>query len=978
MIKIGVDVGSTTVKILAEKENKAIFMDYCRHNALVRQTIIDMLKRLQIQIGDEPVTLAITGSAGMGVAEEANLTFVQEVIAATTAVDESFPDADVAIELGGEDAKIIFFGRNTDQRMNGTCAGGTGAFIDQMATLLDINILEMNELSKKHKKIYPIASRCGVFAKTDIQSLLNQGVNKEDIAASIFQAIVNQAISGLAQGRKIEKKVMFLGGPLYFLSELREAFIRTLNIAPEDVIFPENAHYFVAHGAAKESTQSKVLNLTQILEKVEAIKDKKSANKSEPLFKNEADYQTFLTRQNRYKAASADLQTYKGKAYLGIDAGSTTTKIILIGENCEILHEFYAGNKGNPVDVIKEELLKIFRSLNADTKVVSSCVTGYGEELMKKAFLIDFGMVETFAHFHAAKFFNPQVDYIIDIGGQDMKCFKIKNGTIDSIMLNEACSSGCGSFIETFAKALGYTAEEFSKLALFAPNPADLGSRCTVFMNSSVKQAQKEGSSVADVAGGIAISVVKNALYKVIRVSNPDELGDNIVVQGGTFYNDAVLRAFEREINKEVIRPAISGLMGAFGCALIAKTQEVDAKSRLSLEHLEQFSFTSRSTHCKLCSNHCLLTVNNFSDGRRYIGGNKCEGGLALPIKSEIPNVFAECYDALFRLPTIEKPKRGTVGIPLVLNFFDTYPFWNGFFNALDIGIILSDKSSKELYFSGQETIPSDTVCYPAKMVHGHIKSLFDKKVNKIFYPVNVYNFKEKSYVDNHYNCPVVAYYSELIEGNLDEITADNFINPYLVIGSPLFAKKTFESLKAHFSDLKLRDIEKAIKAGYEVYNKFKDDIQIFTDIALTHAQTNNLKVIVLAGRPYHVDPAINHGIDKLLVTLGAVVIPEQGVSPKAKAGKLDVLNQWTFHSRLYDAAYFVRENRNMELVQLVSFGCGLDAVTTDETRRILEEAGKYYTQIKIDEISNLGVAKIRLRTLLESLAVKDKGDIYG
>ena len=975
MVNIGIDVGSTTVKIIVLRSGELLYKDYTRHNAQVRQTILDLVQAIEPLIKDEPITVAVAGSAGMGVANDANLAFVQEVIAATKAIDQFYPETKVAIELGGEDAKIIFFGDNIDQRMNGTCAGGTGAFIDQMATLLDISADDLNDLAKGYQQIYPIASRCGVFAKTDIQPLLNQGVAKADIPASIMQAIVNQTLGGLAQGKKIDGKVILLGGPLHFFSELRLAFKRTLNLSDQDLIFPKNAQYFVALGTALESVNNQPITLAKLISVLESIKEVNiRTNNVNPLFASRADYQKFVDRQAKHDIIKQDISTYRGRAYLGIDAGSTTTKIVLIGENNELLHEFYTGNRANPIEVIRAELTNIYNLVNEDTTIHASCVTGYGEELIKHAFMLDFGVVETFAHFKAASFFNPNVDYIIDIGGQDMKCFKIKNDTIDSIMLNEACSSGCGSFIETFAKALGYTVEEFAEMALFAKNPAELGSRCTVFMNSSVKQAQKDGATVEDVAAGIATSVVKNALYKVIRVKDASELGENIIVQGGTFYNDAVLAAFERELNKEVIRPSIAGLMGAFGCALIAKEKQLEAQAKLNKEVLIDFTYQSRSTNCSLCANNCLLTISLFGK-RRFISGNRCERGAGLKPITHIPNVFNEYYEKLLKIPTVINPKRGNVGIPLVLNYFDTYPFWASFFETLGIQVVLSDKTTKELYFSGQQTIPSDTVCYPAKVVHGHVLNLLDKKVDKIFYPINVYNFKEKAYVDNNYNCPIVAYYPELLEANIDELNSNNFISPYISMGTKTFKQNVYYALKKHYPDLSLKEIDSAIKNAYQSYYKFKEEIEVLSEVAIKYAKENDLKVICLAGRPYHTDPGISHGIDKVLITLGAVVIPEQGIATKASSENLKVLNQWTYHSRLYDAANFVAKQKNMELVQLVSFGCGLDAVTADETRRILELNNKFYTQIKIDEISNLGAAKIRIRSLLASMEEKGKAN---
>ncbi|MGL4392210.1 MAG: acyl-CoA dehydratase activase, partial [Fusobacteriaceae bacterium] len=811
--------------------DEIIFKDYRRHNAKVKETLVEVLGGVKDLIGNEECTIAFAGSAGIGLAEITELDFVQEVVAATSAVHKFIPKTDVVIELGGEDAKVIFFGKSIEQRMNGSCAGGTGAFIDQMAVLLDTDSNGINEMAKNYTRIYPIASRCGVFAKSDIQPLLNQGARKEDLAASVMQAIVNQTIAGLSQGRKIKGNIAFLGGPLFFLSELRKAFVRTLKLADEEIIFPDNAQFYVAIGAALESLEFKAKSYEEIMNALKNThKEIEVTERLDPLFRDEEEYKEFINRHEKYKVESIDINSYSGNAYLGIDAGSTTTKIVLINEKSEILYSFYSSNKGNPLDVIRTQLIDLLHKCGDRIQVVSSCVTGYGEEMIAKAFDISFGYVETICHYKAASFFNPDVDYIIDIGGQDIKSFKIKNNALDSIMLNEACSSGCGSFIETFAKSLGYDVISFSKLGLFAKNPASLGTKCTVFMNSSVKQVQKEGATVGDISAGISMSVVKNALYKVIRITNPALLGKNIVVQGGTFYNDAVLRSFEKEMKREVIRPNIAGIMGAFGCALIAKEKTAEAKNTVSLAKLLNFTNKSKNVTCELCSNKCLLTINIFEENKVFTSGNKCERGVGGSKNTKVPNMFTTKYDALMNLPTLQNAPRGQIGIPMVLNFFDNYPFWNAFFNDLGFEIVLSGKSNKDLYFSGQETIPSDTVCYPAKIVHGHIESLIKKDIKNIFYPILVYNYKEKKYVDDSFNCPVVAYYPELIENNVDELKSFNFMNPYFDIQNKDFPKKAFEYFSKFYKDITLKEIKEATNYGNAMYDKFKLEQKVMTE----------------------------------------------------------------------------------------------------------------------------------------------------
>jgi len=967
---LGIDVGSTTVKaVLTDPSLNILYKRYERHNARVREILLDILHSLHKEFGPLPVKAAVTGSAGLGLAQRAGIPFVQEVIASTSAINRLLPGTDAAVELGGEDAKIIFFGRIPEQRMNGTCAGGTGAFIDQMATLMDVTVDELNELAKGYEKIYPIASRCGVFAKSDIQPLLNQGARREDIAASILQAVVNQTIGGLAQGRRITGNVAFLGGPLAFIPELRKRFTETLHLTDDKARFPENAQYFVALGCAAEAELFDEDSVDGIIEKLRNAEESHQTGNLMPLFETVEEYEIFAERHRKAAVQTCDPETYSGNAYLGIDAGSTTTKLVLLSEDHRLLYSYYAPNKGNPVQVLREELTNVRRICTDRIRIAGSAVTGYGEELMVSAFGADAGIVETMAHYYAARFFDPDVDYIIDIGGQDMKCFRVKNGAIDSIMLNEACSSGCGSFIETFAKAIGYSAEEFARLGLFSRKPADLGSRCTVFMNSSVKQAQKEGASVEDISAGLSVSVVKNALYKVIRVVDPRELGRHIVVQGGTFLNDAILRAFERELGCEVTRPQIAGLMGAFGCALFAMRESKGKTGLLTLEELENFEHSASAATCGLCGNRCTLTVNRFSGGRRFITGNKCERGAGKKSSGEeLPNLYAYKYQKLMDLKPVENPKRGSIGIPMVLNFFDTLPFWMEFFNNLGIRVELSARSSRDLYQKGQDTIPSDTVCYPAKLVHGHIADLVERGIDRVFYPVAPYNNVESEAADNYYNCPVVAYYPELIKANMPQTDNIDFIHPYLVITKPSFIKKAFESLKPYYPDLTISEVKAATKAARKADTAFRADICAEGQRALDFIDRAGKKAIVIAGRPYHIDPEVNHGIDKLITSLGLALISEESVAHLGRADNLKILNQWTYHTRMYNAADFVSRRDDLEFVQLVSFGCGTDAITGDEARDLLESRGRLYTQIKIDEISNLGAAKIRLRSLIAAM----------
>lgn len=970
---LGIDVGSTTVKtvIIDEKKN-IIYSEYQRHFSKVRETVKTQLEAVQEKYPNDTFKICMTGSAGLGLATGAEIPFVQEVNSAFIAVKERIPDADAVIELGGEDAKIIFLTGGVEQRMNGSCAGGTGAFIDQMATLLGVTVTEMDNMSLCAQKVYPIASRCGVFAKSDIQPLLNQGAKREDICASIFQAVVDQTVSGLAQGRIIEGKVLFLGGPLSFLKGLRKAFVDTLGLKEgETAVFPKEAPVFVALGCALFAFNSHDdFTIESVIKKIENAKTGNGIVTGQPLFNSKAEYEEFILRHKKCDLEYADLHTYKGNAYLGIDAGSTTTKLILITEDCRILYQHYSSNKGQPLDRVADKLKKIYSEMNPEIKIAGSAVTGYGEDLIKAGLSIDFGIVETVAHFKAASYFCPEVDFIIDIGGQDIKCFKIKNHSIDSIMLNEACSSGCGSFIQTFALALGYDIADFASLGLFAENPVDLGSRCTVFMNSSVKQAQKDGATVEDISAGLSSSIIKNAVYKVIRAKSPEELGKNIVVQGGTFLNDAVLRAFEMEMGRNVIRPAISGLMGAFGAALYAKEKTNGSSSTISKELLENFSYTSKSAQCGGCTAKCGLNIITFADGRKFISGNRCERGAGKAVSSENESLYDFKYNLLLSMfeQHVENPK-AKVGLPLALNFYELIPFWKTLFNELGFETIISDESSRDIYYLGQHTIPSDTVCYPAKLTHGHIESLLNKNVDFIFYPCMSYNIDEGE-SDNHFHCPVVAYYPELLIANNPRLNSNNFIYPYMDLNREKNVTSVmYEILKKY--GIKKPQVKQAVKKSYEKLADYRNEIFNRGNQIISKARENGQKIIVLSGRPYHIDKEINHGIQKLITSLGMAVVSEDAVFQYGHYPNPGVLNQWSYHARLYRAAQYVTTQPDMQLVQLVSFGCGIDAITTDEVREILESKGKLYTQLKIDEINNLGAAKIRLRSLVAAMEEK-------
>ncbi|MEG0085581.1 MAG: acyl-CoA dehydratase activase [Niameybacter sp.] len=970
--RMGIDAGSTTLKVVVlDDKGNIIYSSYERHYSKILSKLLEEIKKIKLFLEDEPVQVAITGSAGYGIAKKTGIHFVQEVFATAYLVKEEALEVDTVIELGGEDAKIIFLTGGLEERMNSTCAGGTGAFIDQMASLMNVDTMTLDQLSLQHESLYPIASRCGVFAKSDIQPLLNQGASKADISASIFQAVVDQTIIGLAQGRKIQGKVMFLGGPLYFYEGLKKCFKETLNLTDEQAIFPTNSQLFVATGCAKFSQNTQGAYTLEVLAQ-KLIKDESSEKKVgrlKPLFQTPEDYKLFKIRHGQNEVKKVDIRTYEGEAYLGIDAGSTTTKMVLIGTQEEILFEFYASNQGNPVELIKAQLLEVYEACGERIQIVASGVTGYGEELIKNAFKLDFGIVETMAHFTAAHYFDPEVTFILDIGGQDIKCFKVSSGRIQSIMLNEACSSGCGSFIETFALQLGYDVKTFAQMALFAKNPVDLGSRCTVFMNSSVKEAQKEGATIEDVSAGLAISVVKNALYKVIRTNNVEELGDHIVVQGGTLLNDGILRSLEIELEKETIRPNIAGLMGAFGVALYAKENRAVCSSLLSYEKLIHFRHMSKMTRCKLCTNHCNLIINYFNDKEKYISGNRCERPMGT-IQEKLPNLYAFKYEKLRQMNVTHGTRKETIGLPLVLNFYELLPFWSKFFEVLGFNVVLSTPSNKKLYRMGEYSIPSDTICYPAKLAHGHIESLFSQKVDAIFYPCMSYNLNE-GISDNCFNCPIVAYYPEVLVANVEGLKTTALINPYVDLNYPkVLAKTLYKTLEKYFSDISYKELKGAVDQAYVAQAMYKEAVLAEGKRAIDYARTHHKRIVALLGRPYHIDPEINHGIDSLLNNLGAVVLSEDALYSTTYKPQVEVLNQWTYQARLYSATYESLKQADMDVIQLVSFGCGTDAITSDEVAQILATKDRLYTQLKIDETSNLGAAKIRIRSMFaKSLA---------
>ena len=982
--KLGIDIGSTTVKIaILDDRNNLLFSDYERHFANIRETLADLMDKAFEKLGNINMAPMITGSGGLTLANHLGVPFVQEVVAVSTALQDYAPQTDVAIELGGEDAKIIYFeGGNVEQRMNGICAGGTGSFIDQMASLIQTDASGLNEYAKNYKALYPIAARCGVFAKTDIQPLINEGATREDLAASIFQAVVNQTISGLACGKPIRGHVAFLGGPLHFLSELKAAFIRTLKLDDEHAITPENSHLFAAIGSALNYKEEVQITLEEMRTKLSSdIKMEFEVARMDPLFKDEAEYEAFTKRHAGHNVKTGDISTYKGKCFLGIDSGSTTSKVALVAEDGSLLYSFYSSNNASPLTTCIGAIQEIYEKLPAEAEIVYSCSTGYGEALLKSALKLDEGEVETIAHYTAAAFFDPEVDCILDIGGQDMKCIKIKDQTVDSVQLNEACSSGCGSFIETFAKSLNYSVENFAKEALFAQHPIDLGTRCTVFMNSKVKQAQKEGASVADISAGLAYSVIKNALFKVIKLSDPSELGSHIVVQGGTFYNDAVLRSFETISGCEAVRPDIAGIMGAFGAALIARDryEEGMQTSMLSIEEINRLTFTTSLARCGGCLNNCVLTINKFSDNRRYITGNRCEKGIGgEKNKENIPNLFEYKYHRIFSYDPLpeEEAVRGTLGIPRVLNIYENYPFWATFLKELKFHVVLSPASTRKIYELGIESIPSESECYPAKLAHGHVQWLINHGVDRIFYPCIPYERNEFTDAGNNYNCPIVTSYAENIKNNVEEITSGKvkLYNPFMSFQDEATLTKRLEEEFTKEFGITKNEIRAAAHAAWEELASERQDMRRKGEETLKWMEDNHRRGIVLAGRPYHIDQEINHGIPELITSYGFAVLTEDSVSHLQKVERpLIVLDQWMYHSRLYAAANFVKTRDDLDLIQLNSFGCGLDAITTDQVSDILNNSGKIYTCLKIDEVNNLGAARIRIRSLISAIRTREK-----
>ena len=980
--KLGIDIGSTTVKVsIIEDGGKLLFADYKRHFANIQETLADLLREGEEKLGALTVEPVITGSGGLTLSKHLGIPFVQEVVAVATSLKDYAPQTDVAIELGGEDAKIIYFTGGIDQRMNGICAGGTGSFIDQMASLLQTDASGLNEYAKNYKAIYPIAARCGVFAKTDIQPLINEGATKEDLSASIFQAVVNQTISGLACGKPIRGNVAFLGGPLHFLSELRAAFIRTLNLGTDQIIAPDHSHLFAAIGAAMNSDPKTTASLHDLIERLShGIKMDFEVKRMEPLFTDEADYEKFRTRHASHDVKKGDLATYEGNCYLGIDAGSTTTKVALVGEDGSLLYRFYSNNNGSPLATAIRAMQEIHDQLPENAQIAYSCSTGYGEALLKSALMLDEGEVETISHYYAAAAFEPDVDCILDIGGQDMKCIKIKDGTVDSVQLNEACSSGCGSFIETFAKSLNYSVQDFAREALFAKNPTDLGTRCTVFMNSNVKQAQKEGASVADISAGLAYSVIKNALFKVIKITNASDLGKHVVVQGGTFYNDAVLRSFEKISGCEAVRPDIAGIMGAYGAALIARERYDASKTTTMLPIDKILSLTYKTTmaRCQGCTNHCVLTINRFDGGRQFVTGNRCERGLGgNKQKKDIPNLFDYKYHRMFDYEplTADLAPRGTVGIPRVLNMYENYPFWAVFFRELGYRTVLSPKSTRQIYELGIESIPSESECYPAKLAHGHIEWLIRQGLTYIFYPCVPYERNETPEAGNHYNCPMVTSYAENIKNNVESLTDHkvHFRNPFMAFTNEEILTKRLVEEFTKDQAIPEKEIRAAAHKAWQELIASRQDMEKKGEEVIAWLKETGHHGIVLAGRPYHVDPEINHGIPELITSYGFAVLTEDSVSHLGRVDRpLIVTDQWMYHSRLYEAASYVKTQPNLDLIQLNSFGCGLDAVTTDQVNDILTRSGKIYTLLKIDEVNNLGAARIRVRSLIAAIRVRE------
>ncbi len=982
MLRLGLDIGSTTVKMVAiDRDYRLVFKKYMRHYSSIRETIARIFTAALNELKGERVTLMITGSGGYAISKLMDIPFVQEVVACTRAIETFIPETDVAIELGGEDAKITYLSDTLEQRMNGTCAGGTGAFIDQMASLMKTDPSGLNDLARDHSQLYPIASRCGVFAKTDVQPLLNEGAATSDIAASILFAVVHQTIGGLAQGKPIRGNIAFLGGPLHYMSELRNAFIQTLGLREEQVIFPDDAQYYVAMGAALSTQDDEGEHFECIYERLCALDclhgDEELA--LDPLFGSEDEYRLFKERHDRAKVRRRNLHSYEGDAFLGIDAGSTTTKLALVTRDGDLLYSDYGSNEGAPLQSAVDFLKKMYLELPDKVRIAGSCVTGYGEALIKEALMVDRGEIETVAHVRGAQHFLPEVDFVLDIGGQDMKSMKIKDGVIHSITLNEACSSGCGSFIETFAKSVNLSVADFAKLGLSAKKPVDLGTRCTVFMNSRVKQAQKEGSSQADISAGISISVIKNALFKVIRLRSGDSMGKNIVVQGGTFYNDSVLRAMEIISQREVVRPDIAGLMGSFGAALVALDHASDKPTTLlNLQQLDQFKVEVRTEHCSLCTNQCLLSLSDFGDGRTFISGNRCERPLGIEKKkTQLPNLFKYKYNKLFSYRSLseKEARRGVIGIPRVLNMYEDYPFWHTFFTKLGYRVVLSRPSNHKLYLQGMESIPSESVCYPAKLSHGHIVDLLNRGVKKIFYPCIPFLPKEDSTADNHYACPIVTSYPDTLRVNMEQLHEKDvqFINPFLPLDD---AQRLEDRLLSELRSEHIPrfEISQALHDAYKEARRFKVDIRRAGEEALEAMRKSGAKGIVLSGRPYHLDPEIHHGVPEMIHGLGLAVFTEDSLDHLTPVERpLRIVDQWVYHSRLYRAASYVSTQNDLELVQLVSFGCGLDAVTSDQVQEILARTGKIYTQLKIDEISNLGALRIRIRSLLAAMEAREE-----
>ena len=980
----GIDIGSTTVKLVVlDEQGNILFGKYRRHNAHTQRTLNELLKEAREEVGPCALKMKITGSGAISIAKALNIDFVQEVVATCAAVKHVAPQTDVAIELGGEDAKIIYFTNGIEERMNGVCAGGTGSFIDQMAALLQTDAGGLNKAAEEYKEIYSIAARCGVFAKTDIQPLINDGATKPDLAASIFQAVVNQTISGLACGKPIRGCVAFLGGPLHFLPELKKAFIRTLHLTPETTVDPENSHLFAAMGSALEAGDASPVDLDGLIRRMdEGVQIEFEIKRLEPLFRNREEFEVFHKRHQKAVLAKGDLMSYEGDCFLGIDAGSTTTKLALIGENGELLYSFYSGNQGNPVQTAISAIRSLKEKLPEKAHIVRSCSTGYGETLLKSAFCLDEGEVETVAHCTAAQFFDPKVDCVLDIGGQDMKYIRLKNGVVDNVILNEACSSGCGSFIENFANSLGFTAQSFAGEALMASHPVDLGTRCTVFMNSNVKQAQKEGASVSDISAGLAYSVIKNALFKVIKLANADDMGEHVVVQGGTFHNQAVLRAFEKVSGREVTCPDIAGLMGAFGAALLAKQHyHGQQTTMLPLDEILELTYTTSTVRCGGCANNCMLTVNKFSGGRRHITGNRCEKGLGGgKTKNQVPNLVAYKQKRIFDYPPAENAPRGKIGIPRVLNMYENYPFWATLLGKLGFQVQLSPFSDRKIYELGMESIPSESECYPAKLAHGHVQWLINQGITTIFHPCVFYEHQETADAQNHFNCPIVVSYPENLKNNVEAVTSGQvrYIRPFIALTSEKAAADRLVRLFKDEWDIGEREVREAVRLAWEEQQKAKADIRAEGKRVLQWMEENGKSGIVLAGRPYHVDPEINHGIPELITSYDLAVLTEDSLPVDFTPQRpVRVVDQWVYHSRLYTAAEFVRTREDLELIQLNSFGCGLDAVTTDQVAEILEGSNKLYTVLKIDEVSNLGAARIRLRSLISAMNMRREQNIH-